>query len=312
MLKSSEQFQDMYVRIALHLIMGHYSIKDLENLSGIKAHTIRIWEQRYGLLVPMRSETNIRTYDDEELRHLLNVSLLANHGYKISKISGLSRQEVRQELNDLLLNANVESLPMGDQINGLVIAMLELDEHRFNEIYASAKEKMSFEFLVTDLIYPFLRKVGLMWGIEQANPAQEHFVSNLVRRKILAEIDKIPLPEKGSKPFLLFLREGELHEIGLLLADFVLRTRGISTIYLGPNVPLEDVIETAELCQPQALITFFVKPFGEDGQAIYLENLSEKIPAHIYFNSYEPNWLVSKNAERITYVPDIKSLLAEI
>ena len=292
--------------------MGHYSIKELEQLSGIKAHTIRIWEQRYGLLNPTRSETNIRSYNDEELRHLLNVSLLANHGYRISRICKLSRDQVRQELQDLLLNSTIDSLPVGDQINGLVISMLEMDEHRFNEIFDAAKGKMTFENLVTEVFYPFLRKVGLMWGIEQANPAQEHFVSNLVRRKMMSEIDKIPLPPKDKQPYLLFLREGELHEIGLLLTDFVLRSRGEATVYLGPNVPFVDVQESIRIARPKALITFFVKPFSEDGQADYLEKLGAVFSGRIYYNSYEILASDPVKSDLIYYVSDIKDLLARI
>lgn len=292
--------------------MGLYSIKELEQLSGVKAHTIRIWEQRYGLLNPSRTDTNIRTYDDRELKHLLNVSLLTNHGYKISKVSSLSREQVKEELDNLMVDSNVDSLPLGDQINGLILAMLELDEYRFNDIFSNAKQQMSFEALVVELFYPFLRKVGIMWGIDQSNPAQEHFISNLIRRKILAEVDKIPLPSKDAPSYVLALREGELHEMGLLLTEFVMRSRGMRTHYLGQNVPVADILHTAELASAKAIVTFFVKPFGEDGQSDYLENLSNEVEIPIFYNSFDPQEEKVSSNETITYVSGIQSLMDEI
>ena len=289
--------------------MGHYSIKELEKLSGVKAHTIRIWEQRYGLLHPDRTDTNIRTYSDEELKHLLNVSLLANHGYKISKISALSRNQVKQELSELLVEANIDSLPLGDQINGLIIAMLEMDEDRFNGIYSSARDKMSFESLMLDLFYPFLRKVGLMWGTDQANPAQEHFVSNIIRRKMLAELDKIPLPSKESMTLLLFLREGELHEIGLIMADLILRSRGINTVYLGANVPMSDVIAANQVCKADGIVTFFMTPQGEERQTEYLSELADLVQVPVYFSSLETNEECADKKSNLNFVADIPSLL---
>lgn len=292
--------------------MGHYSIKDLEQLSGIKAHTIRIWEQRYGLLHPDRTQSNIRTYDDEELRYLLNVSLLANHGYKISRISELSREEVKHELNNLLLDSTVDSLPLGDSINGMILAMLELNERRFTEIINKQKAVMKFESMVLELFYPFLRKVGIMWGVEQTNPAQEHFVSNLVRRKILAELDKLAIPDKTKPGIILFLRESELHEIGLVLIDYVLRSRGYTTYYLGQNVPARDVLDTLKISDADALITYFVKPMAENGQENYLIELELKAKKPVFYNSYNADLHLTEKHQNIRYVPDIQSLISEI
>lgn len=302
------------VRLTLILNMGLYSIKELEQLSGIKAHTIRIWEQRYKLLNPTRTDTNIRTYNDEELRHLLNISLLVNHGYKISAISKLSRPDVRNELNALLFESNVSSLPMGDRINGLILAMMEMDEYRFKEIFDSAKQQMSFEILVKDLFYPFLHKVGLMWGFEEVNPAQEHFVSNLIRRKIMSEIDKLPLAPPDKPNFLLFLKEGELHEIGLMFSDFILRLNGYRTTYLGPNVPMADVIESVKLSQASAVLTFMVKPLGMDKISEFLTDLSARITVPVYFNAAEDVIISESEGNKIIQlndIPDLKEKLSQ-
>lgn len=309
MCKTVEQFLKLSVVLVLNLIMGHYSIKELEQLSGVKAHTIRIWEKRYKLLDPVRSQTNIRAYGDQELRFLLNVSLLTNHGYKISKISKMSRKEVNAELKRLLLDSNVDTLSMGERINGLILAMLELDEDQFNQVYNKAKQEMKFETLVVDMFFPFLRKVGIMWGIEQTNPAQEHFISNLIRRKVLAEIDKIPFPDKDAPSFVLFLREGELHEIALILTDFILRSRGYHTFYLGQNVPIGDLIKTIDACKPQALITFFVKPFSENGQSNYLNEIQSRCELPLFYNSYDVDSIHSVQVENTHFVADIQSLL---
>lgn len=302
------------VRLTLILNMGLYSIKELEQLSGIKAHTIRIWEQRYKLLNPTRTDTNIRTYNDEELRHLLNISLLVNHGYKISAISKLSRPDVRSELNALLFESNVSSLPLGDRINGLILAMMEMDEYRFKEIFDSAKQQMSFEVLVKDLFYPFLHKVGLMWGFEEVNPAQEHFVSNLIRRKIMSEIDKLPLAPPDKPNFLLFLKEGELHEIGLMFSDFILRLNGYRTTYLGPNVPMVDVIESVKLSRAAAILTFMVKPLGSDKISEFLTDLSARTSVPVYFNAAEIVMISESAGNKIIQlknIPDLKEKLSQ-
>jgi MerR family transcriptional regulator, light-induced transcriptional regulator len=220
--------------------MANYTIKDLERLSGIKAHTIRIWEKRYGLIEPERTQTNIRSYCDAELKKLLNISILNRNGFKISKIAVLSTDEIANSIHKITENpTDAES-----QIENLSIAMIDLDETKFEKILSRAIIQLGFEDSIIKIVNPFLIRIGIMWQTGSINPAQEHFISNLIRQKMMVAIDsQIPDETPVSKTFLLFLPEGENHELALLFANYIIRKRGHRVIYLGQNVPINDLKE---------------------------------------------------------------------
>ncbi|MCB0430156.1 MAG: MerR family transcriptional regulator [Flavobacteriales bacterium] len=258
--------------------LSRYVIKDLERLSGIKAHTIRIWEQRYGILKPARTDTNIRYYDNQDLKKLLNVVMLLKNGLRISQVGKLGDEGVRNEVRKLLDGdpgwaANSDLL-----VHSLVVAMIELDEERFDKAFSNAVLRFGFMDAILNVIYPFLEHVGLMWGVDDANPAQEHFVSNLVRQKMIVAIDgQMPPPEK-SQSFVLFLPEGELHEIGLLLAYYVLKVHKRKVYYLGQNVPLEDVASIGELTNAGHFLTFFISTRPVEEIEEILRQLNKRFP----------------------------------
>ena len=257
--------------------MGTYSIKDLEKLSGIKAHTIRIWESRYSLIEPQRTETNIRIYDDSQLKKLLNVSLLINSGFKISKISKFEIAELNRMINEIYQKAN-ESLinkSLEVQLNALIVAMIDLDEDKFDKILSTNVLRLGFQKTITDIVYPFLEKVGLMWGIDEINPAQEHFISNLIRQKVITAIDGLSVPNRQNEKFLLFLPENELHEMGILLAHYLLKANGKQIVYLGQNVPFGDLAEVVEICNPKFLLTFMVTSKTKEEVQEYVNKLGE-------------------------------------
>lgn len=231
--------------------MGRYSIKELEKLSGIKAHTIRIWEKRHRLIQPQRTQTNIRFYSDDDLKKIMNVSLLNANGIKISRIAGMSSDEVNRKVIELSQSHN-ESLVHIDQ---LVIAMVELDEEKFEKILADLNLRFGFEHTVTEIIYPFLEKIGVLWQTKHITPAQEHFISNLIRQKLIVAIDSLPLPPRTAKKVMLFLPENELHEISLLFTHYRVRKAGYRTVYLGQSVPYDDLKSIYEAHQPHILIT---------------------------------------------------------
>jgi len=217
---------------------GQYSIKDLERLSGIKAHTLRIWEKRYGIIVPSRTDTNIRYYNDEELKKVLNIAILNNYGIKISKIVGLKPEELREKVVEI----GNEDVSEQVQVERLVVAMVEMDEFRFERILVNGTLRLGFEEIMMKVIYPFFKKVGVLWQTGAINPAQEHFISNLIRQKLIVAIDGQGMMTKAdSKKFLLFLPEGELHEIGLLFYNYLIQKAGHKVIYLGQSVPVMDV-----------------------------------------------------------------------
>lgn len=249
-----------------------YTIKDLEHLSGIKAHTLRIWEQRYGILKPCRTETNLRTYSDKELKLVLNIALLQDKGqYKISKIASMTEEEIIQ--HTLQLSHALDDFP--EQIQALTLSMLDLDEPRFQKLSSKLIQKNGFESYMLDIIYPFLRRLGTLWISGSVGPAQEHFISHLIRQKVIAAIDGQDLSSKlGSKKVLMFLPDAELHEIGLLFANYVFRARNHSVVYLGQSLPYEELILAHEIHQPDIIFSVFTSAPNADLIGDYLQKLA--------------------------------------
>jgi DNA-binding transcriptional MerR regulator len=258
--------------------VAQYSIKDVEQLTGVKAHTLRIWEQRYNSVQPYRTDTNIRYYDDQQLKFLINVALLMKHGKKISKIFELSVDQMKLELRNL----NSSSLPSDKygqlMTDALVISMLELDEAEFEKIIGDVTIKYGFEDCMLKVIIPFLSKVGILWATNDINVAQEHFISNLIRRKLIVAIDgqqtKLPNPKK----FLLFLPEKELHELGLLFAHYMIKRRGHEVIYLGQSVPMDDLIKLDQIYSADYLLTYVTIQQEHQGIAELSNELEKNFP----------------------------------
>lgn len=251
--------------------MSVYSIKDLEHLSGIKAHTIRIWEQRYNLFSPQRTATNIRFYNDDDLRLILNIASLKNHGIKISKIVAMPKDVLAEEVRKI----EFEDLSHEDQISALTLSMIDLDEKKFASLLQMSMDKMGFEKTMMEIIYPFMRKIGILWLTNAINPAQEHFISQLVRQKLIVATDRIQTDENGPL-FLLFLPEGELHELGLLYANFLLRSRGARTVFFGQTVPLKALEEVYHKLNPNYLMTAMTTAPEPKEVPQYINHLSSK------------------------------------
>jgi DNA-binding transcriptional MerR regulator len=255
--------------------MAVYSIKELENLSGIKAHTIRIWEKRYGLIEPYRTTTNIRYYSDQELKKILNVAVLNRNGIKISNIARLTDQELKEEIMRVSgANPSVENI-----IDSLIVSMIDLDELKFISILNKSIAKYEFKEAMLEVFSPFLEKVGILWQAGDVVPAQEHFVSNLVRQKIIAAIEALPInynPE--ARRFLLFLPENEWHEIGLLFAYYLIREMGHDVLYLGQSVPYSDVLATGAARDFDCILVSSTIPVQDFDFVSYLKDLGGAFP----------------------------------
>lgn len=269
-----------------------YAIKDLERLSGIKAHTLRIWEQRYGILKPERSDTNIRYYTSEDLKRILNISLLNNNGFKISKIAKLQDADIIKHAQSILNNYTKES----DQIDNLVLCMMEMNESKFEKIISNCIIHFGFESTMEKVLFPFMRQIGNMWQVGMINPVQEHFISHLVRQKIIVGIDGLfPEPLANPKTFLLYLPSNELHELGLLYCNFLVKAKGHRCIYLGQSVPFSDLLSVTDVVPPDVIATVFThNPEGISVQE-YLNNLSRSFPnsqimvsGRVFFDEKEP------------------------
>ena len=252
--------------------MSNYSIKDLEHLSGIKAHTIRIWEQRYNFIKPSRSDTNIRSYGDSDLRLILNVALLKDNGFKISRIAEMTPSEMNREVISLTERKHAFT----EQIHALTLAMIEVDEDRFDKVISSNVLKLGFEKAMTNVVYPFLRKIGVLWQTGSINPAHEHFISNLIRQKLIVAIDgQYVTPGPEAKKYILFLPEGELHELSLLFANYIIRCRKNKSIYLGQSLPLHDLVSVYDIHKADYLLAVITSTPGQDHVQKYVNKLAE-------------------------------------
>ena len=291
--------------------MRTYSIKDLEQLSGIKAHTLRIWEQRYNLLSPKRTDTNIRYYDDEDLKLILNVALLNDNGFKISKIVSMDRLEMRDEV----MRLTERSLTHDDQLHALTISMIEMDEERFDKILSINILKLGFEQTMMNIIYPFMSKIGVLWQTGAINPAQEHFISNLVRQKLIVAIDGQIHTNTGKK-FLLFLPEGELHEVSILFASFLIKNKGHKVIYLGQNTPNEDLKQVYDIHKPDFLLTVITTSPSSEFAQDYVNGLADRFKeSQLLVTGYQvigQDLKFDANVRQLNYIRDIKDFLEEL
>jgi DNA-binding transcriptional MerR regulator len=301
------------VNLHLKLSMAVYSIRELEKLSGIKAHTIRIWEKRYNLIEPHRTQTNIRYYTDNDLKKILNVAVLNRHGIKISNIA---------KLNDLELREEIISISKADQsqesaIDSMIVAMIDMDEYRLNAIIEKSISKTGFKATVTDLLYPFLEKVGILWQSGDVNPAQEHFVSNLIRQKIISATENLSgTYNPKAKKFLLMLPEGEWHEITLLFVYYLLREANHEVIYLGQSVPYSDVLATGASKSFDYIFISSTTTQPEFDFILYLKDLGGAFPDKkiLYFSRFlgeKPSEL-SENHIQIRNLKDFTTFLEKL
>jgi len=239
----------------INKIKDTFTIQDLEILTGIKAHTIRIWEKRYELLSPTRLNRNVRTYAITDLQKILNVTLLYKSGYKISKISKLSDNQIADETKAFALNDFANTY----EINSLIICMYTFDQNLFHEIYDQQSKKITFREIFTNTYIPLLNHLGLLWQTDSLKPAHEHFVSNLIYQKIALNIAKIPVNKKSNKPInVLFLPYGEIHELGLLFLNYYLKLVGEEVIYLGKSIPFDNLFYLNSQIKNITWITYFM------------------------------------------------------
>jgi len=293
--------------------MQKYSINDLERITGIKAHTIRIWEKRHNLVEPKRTPTNIRYYCDEDLLRLMNVSTLNKYGFKISHIAKMNESEICEKISDITSSSNGHE----PQINALVTSMVQLDEDLFEKTFSNSVIKIGFERTIIQIIFPFLEKIGLFWQLGTINIVQEHFVTNLIRQKFIMAISSQNEPvSENAKTFLLFLPEDEFHELGLLFMAFYIKRNGHRLIYLGQNLPYKDLQKTVEANSPDYLLTYFVAAMLPKDIETYLEKLSKTFSGKkIFISGYQArniDFKLPSNVMLVENSDNFKKILSEI
>ena len=250
-------------------IKQDFTIRDLENISGIKAHTIRIWEKRYNLLEPKRTDTNIRYYTPENLTKLLNIVLLNKNNIKISKIAAMSEEMITTKSRELAF-----SIATNDEaINSFKVSMFQFDKILFNNTYNKLLHKKTFREIFKDIFIPFLEHIGLLWQTETLLPAHEHFISNLIAQKIQINTEKLQYSiTNTNKTYVLFLPENEIHELGLLYLNYELVLRGNHTIYLGQSLPLNNLNYFLETDREICFITSLtIQPYDDKIQGYFTE-----------------------------------------
>ncbi len=255
--------------------MNNFSIKDIENLSGIKAHTLRIWEQRYQLFTPKRRESKHRYYDNEDLKHILRISRLYHNGMKISKIAKIRPEELGS-IEQKQLQTGRDSA--NDLIHRLIEASLDFNEDGFEQCFEQSVSQMGVEATFLQVIYPFLEKIGLLWLTDHAIPAQEHFASNLIKRKLIVHIEQLSKPIQHGPVTVLFTPEGEQHEIPLLLTHYLMKKAGKRCVYLGIDLPLKDLHTYVHQKQPSILYFHAISHLYEVAIDDLLQDLCTQYP----------------------------------
>jgi len=252
-----------------------FTINDIENISGVKAKTIRIWEQRYQFLKPKRTATNIRYYSNEELKTILNVSLLNRYGFKISHIDKMNPQQIREKIKSLGdTEAQKEKI-----VNELIQQMVDLDVNSFEKSLNNHIISKGLERTVTQIIFAFLEKIGVLWQTGNINPAQEHLVTNIIRQKVIVAVDSCHVPAKKNTTAMLFLPEGEHHELGILFITYLLKKSGIPFFYLGANIPFDDAVYVSKLKKPDIIFIHLTNAAGTPSLPVSLNKIHTLFPS---------------------------------
>ena len=273
-------------------IKNVFSIKDLENISGIKAHTIRIWEKRYNILEPMRTDTNIRLYNLQNVQKLLNITLLHNHGYKISKISKFSEDKIPQITNDIISEKSVKH----HAISAFKMAMINFDQTLFFTTYNNLLSEKSFREVFFDVIIPLMNEIGLLWQTDTITPAQEHFISYLIKQKLLINTEKLQIipATKKDKLFILFLPMNEIHELGLMYLNYEILSMGYKTIYLGESVPIESLIDLKKHFDNITFVCYMTVEPNKEEVSNYIHDITTKA-----LDESSHLWLIGRMVEHV-------------
>jgi DNA-binding transcriptional MerR regulator len=279
-------------QLMINNIKSVFSIKDLENLSGIKAHTIRIWEKRYNILEPMRTETNIRLYDLASLQKLLNITLLHEYGYKISKIATYPQEKIPQLVREIISNKNAKN----HAISSFKMAMMNFDQESFFNTFNWLTTEKSFKEVFYQVFIPLLNELGLLWQSETISPAHEHFISNLIKQKLHINTEKLQVqkPTKTDRIYVLSLPMNEIHELGLMYIQYEILLQGYKTIYLGESMPIENLKELNNHFDNITFVSYLTIQPDRNIVNQYVSTMSSEL-----LNNSNEIWLIGKMVEYI-------------
>ena len=292
-------------------VKSNFSIKNLEHLSGIKAHTIRIWEKRYNLFEPERTNTNIRLYNLENLQKLLNVTLLYNNDYKISKIALLSPQEINENVHKLTINKNADDWSIGL----FKLAMINFDQRLFTKTFNDLLEQFSFSEVFKNVFIPLMNELGVLWQTNSISPSHEHFITSLVKQKIHAMCEDLQQKStrRTDRRFVLFLPDNEIHELGLLYLQYEVLNNGFQCVFLGQSVPIESLSNLADIGEPITFISYFTIEPAQDKIDSYLNTFSSKIieniESELWILGYQVQYISNKIPQKIRKFTSIDDVI---
>jgi MerR family transcriptional regulator, light-induced transcriptional regulator len=279
--------------------LDSFTISQLQRYSGISVHSIRAWEKRYHALRPQRTEGNTRYYDGDQLRRLLNIASLMHSSYKISELCSLPDSKLYELISQSFENSE---LPKDELlVSQMVSAAMNFDHALFEKVFSRAMKHYGMENTYLQVIYPALQRVGVMWSADSIAPAQEHFISYLIRWKLDSCIDSLPIPNDSAPHWLLFLPENEFHETGLLMAHYLIRQSGHRCTYLGANVPSHSLQLAVQKIKPDYLFTFLVAGLDQEADATYILNLAKNFPTYPLF--------ISASNDRLKGIPQISNVV---
>lgn len=282
--------------------MAEYKIKDIEVLTGVKAHTLRIWEKRYGILVPERTESKIRTYSEEDLMYLLNISILNQNGLKISKIAELTPTEIKQRVEKVSFSQETESAVLSLLVN----ALIDFDELLFKRVLQAVINKEGLRVGYLNYILPFLDRIGVMWLLGTISAPQEHFISHLIREIIIIETSKQEVTAKDEGHMVLFCREGDWHELSLLFYNYLLREKGHNTLYLGQSLPIDGLSEIGNKIKVKAFVCSLIAMMDEKSTHEFLRFVNQT-DCPVYIGGSQSKQIL-KNHHKNTFLMDVMEL----
>ncbi|MES2800568.1 MAG: MerR family transcriptional regulator [Bacteroidota bacterium] len=297
--------------------MNLFSISELQQYSGIKAHTIRIWEQRYNALKPERSEGNTRYYDGAQLRRLLNIVSLKNDNFKVSELCTMSDEQLNNLLDEHLSKVSSSDADTEYLVSQCIAAAMEFDGVKFDKFFSVAVQRFGLKETYTQVLYPMLVRLGIMWMKDAFPTAQEHFISNKIRQKLSAAIEAIPLSsQQAQQTWVLFLLENEMHEIGLLLAYYLIQNAGHKVVYLGSNLPFSSLELAVKELNPSNLLFFLVRKNDAENDLAMIEQMKTTFPEQSIFMAADSNRLVmlknSKKFKRLNTVEELENSIRTI
>jgi DNA-binding transcriptional MerR regulator len=292
-------------------VKNSFSIKNLEHLSGIKAHTIRIWEKRYNLFEPERTDTNIRLYNLENLQKLLNVTLLYNNGYKISKIASFNSQEITENVHKLTINKNADDWSIGL----FKLAMINFDQRLFTKTFNDLLEQFSFSEVFKNVFVPLMNELGVLWQTNSISPSHEHFITSLVKQKIHAMCEDLQQQStrRTDRRFVLFLPDNEIHELGLLYLQYEVLNNGFQCVFLGQSVPIESLNNLVDIGEPITFITYFTIEPTQDKIKAYLNTFNseiiENIDSELWILGYQVQFMSDEMPDKIRKFKSIDDVI---